>query len=213
MRKHRSLLMMDKRTTLFWSPRINTQVTWAMESATTSLSLQPSAWRWALTYWWTLGLCFALVTFTRIGLHLLTVEKVLWHTNGARISCGSMERRPGCTLELHHPGGLHVLHMGLDRPIQGTGTESNNNNVNYKGCTISHYISYCYFHVTRICSWYKCIIVLWLWFFLWYNDEQISFTFEDLSDLNLWLFPCRWDSRVQLIMKALFGLERRSFQR
>lgn len=31
-----------------------------------------------------------------------------------------MERRPGCTSHLHRPRGLHVFHMGLDWPVQGT---------------------------------------------------------------------------------------------
>lgn len=34
-----------------WSVRTNTPVTWAMELATTSLSLQPSAWRWEQSDW------------------------------------------------------------------------------------------------------------------------------------------------------------------
>lgn len=123
MRRHRLLLMMDKMTTHFWSPRINTQVTWATESVTTSPSLQPLAWRWEWYYCWTLRLSFVLIMFTHISFHLLTVEEILWHTTGACISCGSMERWPGCTSELHRPRGLHVLHMGLDRPIQGTETD------------------------------------------------------------------------------------------
>lgn len=45
MRRHRLALMMRLTSFPSWSLRTNTPVTWATESVTISLSLQPSAWR------------------------------------------------------------------------------------------------------------------------------------------------------------------------
>lgn len=49
MRRHRLLRMTDSMSIHSTSPRRNTPVTWATESATTSLSLQPLVWRWEQT--------------------------------------------------------------------------------------------------------------------------------------------------------------------
>lgn len=57
-------------------------------------------------------------------------EKSLWHTTGARVSCGHMERRPGCTFDLLCPGGLYVFYVGLDRPVQGTRTHVKTTKIN-----------------------------------------------------------------------------------
>lgn len=50
-------------------------------------------------------------------------EEVFRHPAGVHLSRGGVERRRGCMSDLHRPRRLHVVYLGLDWPVQGTGIE------------------------------------------------------------------------------------------
>lgn len=113
------------------SPRTRTPVTWATESAITNLLLETSLWRWGLKPW-TRTLCSALTRLSNLTsalprtpfpLVIPAAEERLHFTTGARVSCGCVERRAGCTADLYRARGLHVLHVGLGRSVQGARTD------------------------------------------------------------------------------------------
>lgn len=122
MRQHWPLLMMDWTSIRSWSHKTNTPVTWATESVTTSPWWRPSAWRWVITHCPHQRGCGKSSSLLTSSLSA-AAEEVFWHTDGVYFSCGCVERRRGCMSDLHCPRRLHVLHVGLDWSVQGTGVD------------------------------------------------------------------------------------------
>lgn len=121
-RQHWPLPKTDRTSIRSWSHKTSTAVTWATESVTTSPWWRPSAWRWARRRCRTQpghGKSPSLLTSSPSP----AAEEVFRHTAGVHFSCGCVERRRGCMSDLHRPRRLHVIHVGLDWPVQGAGVD------------------------------------------------------------------------------------------